>query len=769
MLSSRTSSWTLKSRFFPVLTPNTTRFSRVIGSKSFSTSSTPKNPLFHNANPLKSSINSNNPLSTSYFARNLSSNLFNQQFKNEDYSKYSNYSNSRSHSHSFHFNPRFTQKKNLFGGGSKRFFSSKKETEGYPMFVAAAVLVVLGGTLLVFNSAQETIDWQTFKDQYLATGEVEKLIITTRSHKVSIITRDPSRSAVLLILDIETFEKKVEDAQRELGIQPFDFIPISYDAGFTMMSVGNFLIEMGLLVGLLAVGNMFLRKSLGGGGSQMFSFGKGKHKKFNKETNIKINFKDIAGMDEAKLEIMEFVDFLKTPSRYTRLGAKIPKGAILVGPPGTGKTLLAKATAGQAGVPFFSVSGSDFIEMFVGVGPSRVRDMFADARENSPCIIFIDEIDAVGRARGKGGFTNDERENTLNQLLVEMDGFQSETGVIVLAGTNRPDILDPALLRPGRFDRQIYIENPDIKGRKAIFEIYLKKLKLSDPVEECAKRLASLTPGFSGADIANVCNEGALIAARHNKTFVTLKDLEAAIDRVIGGLERKNRVLSPQEKTIVAYHEAGHAITGWFLEHSSPLLKVSIVPRGVAALGFAQYQPKDNVIYTKDELLDRICMTLGGRIAEQIVFGKISTGAADDLDKVTKLAYAQVTKWGMNPTIGNVSYPDPNEGEITIQKPFSEATGKLIDREVREMVLVAYKRTEGILTERKSELSRVAKRLLEKEVLLKEDMVEILGPRPFHEHTTYEDLTHDHPTPTPNPASASSNSPPPSSPSPQTN
>lgn len=407
--------------------------------------------------------------------------------------------------------------------------------------------------------------------------------------------------------------------------------------------------------------------------------------------------------------------------------------------------------------------------MFVGVGPSRVRDMFEDARENSPCIIFIDEIDAVGRARGKGGWTNDERENTLNQLLVEMDGFQSETGVIVLAGTNRPDILDPALLRPGRFDRQIYIENPDIRGRKSIFEIYLKKLKLSDSIEECAKRLAALTPGFSGADVANVCNEGALIAARHDKLSVTLKDLEAAIDRVIGGLERKNRILSPREKTIVAYHEAGHAITGWFLEHASPLLKVSIVPRGVAALGFAQYQPKENVIYTRDEvfkvfffffffpfflmksnfflflqLMDRICMTLGGRIAEQIVFGKISTGAADDLDKVTKLAYAQVTKWGMNSTIGNVSYPDPDEGEFAIQKPYSEATGKLIDREVHELVTTAYQRTEQLLTKHKEELGKVAKRLLEKEVLLKEDMVEILGPRPFHEHTTYEQLVHDH-------------------------
>jgi len=387
--------------------------------------------------------------------------------------------------------------------------------------------------------------------------------------------------------------------------------------------------------------------------------------------------------------------------------------------------------------------------MFVGVGPSRVRDMFSDARANSPCIIFIDEIDAVGRARGKGGWTNDERENTLNQLLVEMDGFQSETGVVVLAGTNRPDILDPALLRPGRFDRQIYIENPDIKGRKAIFEIYLKKLKLADPVEDCAKRLASLTPGFSGADIANVCNEGALIAARHNKTNVTLKDLEAAIDRVIGGLERKNRVLSPQEKMIVAYHEAGHAVAGWFLEYSSPLLKVSIIPRGVAALGFAQYQPKDNVIYTKDELLDRMCMTLGGRIAEELIFGKISTGASDDLDKVTKLAYAQITKWGMNNKVGNVSFPDPSEEEFAIQKPFSEATGRLIDLEVRNLVHEAYVRTETLLKERKEELIKLAKRLLEKEVLVKDDLVELLGSRPFKEQTTYEELINEPPNPSP--------------------
>lgn len=492
----------------------------------------------------------------------------------------------------------------------------------------------------------------------------------------------------------------------------------------------NILVTVGLFVLLFVV---MMRKMGGGAGSGgpggIFNIGKSKATLFDKDLKVNVTFSDVAGLDEAKVEVMEIVDFLKNPKKYTALGGKIPKGALLVGPPGTGKTLLAKAMAGEAKVPFFSLSGSDFVEMFVGVGASRVRDLFKQAREKAPCIIFIDEIDAIGRARGRNAMmSNDERENTLNQLLVEMDGFGGDTGIIILAATNRPDVLDSALLRPGRFDRQISIDRPDVVGREQIFKVHLKPIKVSQSLD--VHKLAEQTPGFAGADIANVCNEAALIAARKNKEGVDMEDFQDAIDRVIGGLEKKNKIISPEEKEIIAYHEAGHAIGGWFLEHAYPLLKVTIVPRGTAALGYAQYTPKEQYLYNTDQLTDQICMTLGGRAAEEIFFGKISTGASNDLQQVTRMAYSMVTVYGMNDKVGNVSFYDPTQ-EQTFTKPYSEETGKLIDEEVRNMVSNAYKRTLDLLTERREEVEKLAKALLDKEVLFQSDVESLIGKRPF--------------------------------------
>jgi AFG3 family protein len=413
------------------------------------------------------------------------------------------------------------------------------------------------------------------------------------------------------------------------------------------------------------------------------------------------------------------------------LGGKIPKGALLIGPPGTGKTLLAKAMAGEAQVPFFSLSGSDFVEMFVGVGASRVRDLFKQAREKAPCIIFIDEIDAIGRARGKNVMmSNDERESTLNQLLVEMDGFGTDTGIIVLAATNRPDVLDTALLRPGRFDRQISIDKPDLKGREAIFKVHLKPIKVSQTLD--IHKLAEQTPGFAGADIANVCNEAALIAARKGKEAVDMSDFQDAVDRVIGGLEKKNKIISPDEKKVIAYHEAGHAICGWYLEHAYPLLKVTIVPRGTAALGYAQYTPKEQYLYNTDQLSDQICMTLGGRASEDIFFGKISTGAQNDLQQITRIAYAMVTVYGMNEKVGNVSFYDPQQ-ETSFTKPYSEETSKLIDEEVRKLIEESYERTKRLLNEKKQQVVLLAEALLEKEVLFQSDVETLIGKRPYEE------------------------------------
>jgi cell division protease FtsH len=478
-----------------------------------------------------------------------------------------------------------------------------------------------------------------------------------------------------------------------------------------------------------------------GPGGQIFNIGKSRAALFDAESKIKITFADVAGLEEAKEEVKEIVDFLKDPSKYTTLGGKIPKGALLVGPPGTGKTLLAKAVAGEAEVPFFSLSGSDFVEMFVGVGAARVRDLFKQAKEKAPCIVFIDEIDAIGRSRGRGQMpgSNDERENTLNSLLVEMDGFATDSGVIILAASNRPDVLDAALMRPGRFDRQISIDKPDIIGREAIFKVHLKPLKLSKKVD--AKKLAAQTPGFAGAEIANVCNEAALIGARKSKKSVDMDDFHDAIDRVIGGLEKKSKIISPEEKKIVAYHEAGHAVAGWYLEHADPLVKVSIVPRGVAALGYAQYLPKEQFLYQTEQLVDEMCMTLGGRAAEEIVFSKVSTGALSDLERVTKMAYSMVTIYGMNDKIGNISFYDSKQSEYSFTKPYSEETAQTIDQEVSKLIESSFKRTKDLLKKKKNELEIVAKELLEKEIIFQSDLERLIGKRPFAKQTTYQEFT----------------------------
>lgn len=505
----------------------------------------------------------------------------------------------------------------------------------------------------------------------------------------------------------------------------------------------NTILNFGLLFLLIFGFWMLMRRMTGGGGpgGQIFNIGKSKAALFDAENKVKITFADVAGLEEAKEEVKEIVDFLKTPQKFTKLGGKIPKGALLVGPPGTGKTLLAKAVAGEAGVPFFSLSGSDFVEMFVGVGAARVRDLFKQAKEKAPCIVFIDEIDAIGRSRGRGQMpgSNDERENTLNSLLVEMDGFATDSGVIILAATNRPDVLDSALMRPGRFDRQISIDKPDIAGREHIFKVHLKPIKLSKNVD--VKKLAAQTPGFAGAEIANVCNEAALIAARRDKQEVDMQDFQDAIDRVIGGLEKKTKIISPEEKKIVAYHEAGHAVAGWFLEHADPLVKVSIVPRGVAALGYAQYLPKEQFLYQTEQLTDEMCMTFGGRAAEEIIFDKISTGALSDLERITKMAYSMVTVYGMNKAIGNMSFYDSKQSDYTFNKPYSEATSERIDQEVKKIIDQAYERTKKLLIEHREHLEVIAKELLEKEILFQSDLERLIGKRSFAHQTTYEKFT----------------------------
>ncbi len=529
--------------------------------------------------------------------------------------------------------------------------------------------------------------------------------------------------------DLQNFENNIEKVKQEKNLD-FDKENIERTSMFeTILGFLPFII-------LIAIWLFFMRRMSGGGaggggGGQIFNIGKSKAKLFDKDTKVKTTFENVAGLEGAKEEVQEIVDFLKSPEKYTSLGGKIPKGALLVGPPGTGKTLLAKAVAGEAGVPFFSLSGSDFVEMFVGVGASRVRDLFKQAQQKSPSIIFIDEIDAIGRARGKNSMTggNDERENTLNQLLTEMDGFGTDTNVIVLAATNRADVLDKALMRAGRFDRQIYVDLPDIKERQEIFEVHIKPLKLSDDVN--VEFLAQQTPGFSGADIANMCNEAALIAARNSKKLIEHQDFLDAVDRIVGGLEKKNKVITPKEKKVIAFHEAGHATVSWMLEHAAPLVKVTIVPRG-QSLGAAWYLPAERMIVQTEQMLDEMCATLGGRAAEKIIFDKISTGALSDLEKVTKQARAMVTVYGLNEEVGNITYYD-SSGNDAFVKPYSEETGQKIDKEISKMIEAQYIRAIELLKKNKEKLTILAELLLEKEVIFKDDLEKIFGKRPFEE------------------------------------
>jgi cell division protease FtsH len=630
----------------------------------------------------------------------------------------------------------------------------KKGPAGFQNWmIIALVIMIVSGLFFSNQPAIQPISQKQFESMLIQKEVSAVTIVNDKSVEVTLKpnfvqkyfkTNNPALSAnnkgphfQFEVISKEGFEHFLEERQKTFHRnEQIMASPENRTSPLEWISQWGFLILMGLSFYFL-----FFRMGGGGGaGGQIFNIGRSKATLFEGESKVRITFNDVAGLDEAKEEIQEIVEFLRHPKKFTDLGGKIPKGALLVGPPGTGKTLLAKAVAGEAGVPFFSLSGSDFVEMFVGVGAARVRDLFKQAKEKAPCIIFIDEIDAVGRSRGRGSMPggNDERENTLNSLLVEMDGFATDSGIIIMAATNRPDILDPALLRPGRFDRQISIDKPDIIGREAIFKVHLKPLKLGKDIDP--KELAAQTPGFAGAEIANVCNEAALIAARRNKHEIDMDDFQEAMDRTIGGLEKKNKLISPEEKKIVAFHEAGHAIAGWFLEHANPLVKVTIVPRGIAALGYAQYLPKEQFLYRTEQLMDEMCVTLGGRAAEEIVFGKISTGAQNDLERITKLAYSMVTIYGMNEKLGNISYYDSKGSEYQFNKPYSEQTAREIDEEVRKIIAEAYKRTKKLLLDKKASLTALAEALLEKEVLFQNDLESLVGPRPFEQLTTYQEF-----------------------------
>lgn len=606
------------------------------------------------------------------------------------------------------------------------------------------ILVILGINMSVMmNNSTEKINMLKF-EQLVMDKKVDKVVVINNRNANVFLTPEAVKEKFpdqkestfspnqpqyqFQVGDIGFFEETMRDLNSKGHI-------VSYELDSKPDYLGSILSWLLPLFILVAIWLFIMKRVSGGGGAgggQIFNIGKSKATLFdNKDSKVNVTFADVAGLNEAKEEVMEVVDFLKNPKKYTALGGKIPKGVLLVGPPGTGKTLLAKAVAGEAEVPFFSISGSDFVEMFVGVGASRVRDLFKQAREKAPCIIFIDEIDAIGRARGKGAVQggNDERENTLNQLLVEMDGFSTDKGVILMAATNRPDILDSALMRPGRFDRQIGIDRPDLTGREAIFKVHLKTIKTKETMS--AYELAEMTPGFAGAEIANVCNEAALIAARRGKTEVDMNDFNYALDRVIGGLEKKNKLIAPKEKEIIAYHEAGHAICGWYLEHASPLVKVTIVPRGMGTLGYAQYLPKEEYITRTEALLDRMCMTMGGRAAEKNIFNKISTGAQSDLDQVTKMAYSMVAVYGMNDKVGNVSFYGMQQDQFS--KPYSDDTARLIDQECRKMIDEQYDRAQALLQERSKELHLLAAALLDKEVLTKSDVARLIGDSPFED------------------------------------
>lgn len=612
-------------------------------------------------------------------------------------------------------------------------------------------VVLIGLNVYNYNFSLARTDYGNFKEM-VENNEVQKIIVYNEKTAEVYLTKEAAQ--------LEKYKNKIKEPmvggvnrgphftfELPPGKEQFTNALEEYRSKYsidvdyqTREDWGGEILQWLLFIGFIVIFWSIVMRRVGGGGGpggQLFNFSKSKAQVFDKTKSTNVTFKDVAGLEGAKEEIEEIVDFLKNSKKYTELGAKIPKGALLVGPPGTGKTLLAKAVAGEAQVPFFSMSGSDFVEMFVGVGASRVRDLFKQAKDKSPCIIFIDEIDAIGRARGKnasfGG--NDERENTLNQLLTEMDGFGSNSGVIILAATNRADVLDSALMRAGRFDRQIYVDMPDLNERKQIFQVHLKNIKVDPSVD--VNFLAKQTPGFSGADIANICNESALIAARKGKKTVTKEEFNDAVDRIVGGLEKKNKIITPKEKQTIAYHEAGHATVSWLLEHASPLVKVTIVPRG-QSLGAAWYLPEERQLNTKEQILDEMCAALGGRAAEKVVFDKISTGALSDLEKVTKQAYAMVQIYGLNDKIGNVSFYD-SRGNESFQKPFSDKTARVIDEEVREIIEEQYARAIKLLTENRDKLNKLADTLLDKEVIFKENLVEIFGKRQWDIEENTED------------------------------
>lgn len=629
--------------------------------------------------------------------------------------------------------------------------NNTKKPSKYGWIFYAAILVFIAVNLfggLAFNSTEKTTTSQL--EDFMKQGDVAKVVIITNTRQAKVfltqeaLSKEEHRKVsespllpsatlapqyVLDFGDLQNFENKINELKREYALDTV----LDYD------KENNYLLELliSVLPFVLIIGVwIFLMRRMsgsggGGAGGQIFSIGKSKAKLFDEKKDTRTSFKDVAGLEGAKEEVQEIVEFLKNPDKYTALGGKIPKGALLVGPPGTGKTLLAKAVAGEARVPFFSLSGSDFVEMFVGVGASRVRDLFKQAKDKSPAIIFIDEIDAIGRARGKNNFTgsNDERENTLNQLLTEMDGFGTNTNVIVLAATNRADVLDKALMRAGRFDRQIYVDLPDLNERKEIFEVHLRPIKTAETLD--VDFLARQTPGFSGADIANVCNEAALIAARNEHKAVTKQDFLDAVDRIVGGLEKKNKIITAEEKKTIAFHEAGHATVSWMLRYAAPLVKVSIVPRG-QSLGAAWYLPEERQIVRPEQLMDEMCATMGGRAAEKVIFDTISTGALSDLEKVTKQARAMVTIYGLNEKLGNVTFYDSSgQNDYGFTKPYSEVTAKLIDDEISKIIEEQYQRAIQILKEHKDKLTTLANRLLEKEVIFKDDLEHIFGKRPF--------------------------------------